>query len=91
MIELTRILYKPANQAICNVASTDTVRSTSVVRGVIYEVNKPKLRSTKQALKLRRVDDVSLKVVQLDLSPDIILELVSVPKWIVRFFHECEL
>ena len=57
---------------------TDAVRSPSVVRSRIDELDEAKLGCSEKALKLRRVDYVPFQGIQFDFSPDLILKLVPV-------------
>jgi hypothetical protein len=51
---------------------------------VVYELNKTQLRGSKQPLIFGRVNDVTLHVVQTNLTPNIILKLVQIFKWIIN-------
>ena len=58
-----------------------------MVRGVIHEFDETQLGGAKQTLKFRRVDYITLQVVQADLPPNIVLELVVILEWIVVQSH----
>ena len=77
------VLNQPVDQPIRNPASADTMSAPGVICSVVYQFNESQLRRAKQSLIFRRVNDVALHIVETNLSPDIVLELVQVFKWVV--------